>query len=81
MSRLTKRIEILFPEDLAEHLKRIAEREGCSVGTLIREAVSEKYAASPRQEKIKAVERLYALQAPAGKREDMEEEIIAGALE
>ena len=81
MSRLTKRIEVLFSEELAEHLRRIAEKEGCSVGTLVREAVAEKYAAPSRKEKMEALERLYALQAPVGEWEDMEAEIIAGALE
>ncbi len=81
MSRLTKRIEVLFSEELAENLRRIAEKERCSVGTLVREAVAEKYAAPSRQEKMEALERLYALQAPVDEWEDMEAEIIAGALE
>lgn len=81
MSRLTKRLEILFPEDLAEYLKQLAEREGCSVGTLVREAVLEKYTATSRQEKMAAAERLCALEAPCGDWEDIENEIIAGALE
>lgn len=81
MSRLTKRIEILFPEDLAEQLKQVALRERCSMGTLIREAVAEKYAAPSRQQKMEAVERLCALEAPVGQWGDMEDEIIEGALE
>ena len=81
MSRLTRRIEILFPEDLAEHLRQIAAREGRSVGTLVRDAVAEKYAGPSRQQKLEAVERLYALQAPVDEWDKMEREIIEGSLE
>jgi|SaaInlLV_10m_DNA_2_1039722.scaffolds.fasta_scaffold109111_1 predicted DNA-binding ribbon-helix-helix protein len=81
MTRLTRRLEILFPEDLADYLKQIAEREKCSVGTLIRDAVAEKYVASSQTEKLEAVERLCALEAPVGEWDEMEREIIEGALE
>jgi len=81
MTRLTKRLEVLFPEDLADYLKQVAKREKCSVGTLIRDAVAEKYAASSQTEKLEAVERLYALEAPVGEWDEMEREIIEGALE
>ena len=81
MTRLTRRLEILFPEDLADYLKQIAEREKCSVGTLIRDAVAEKYVASSQTGKLEAVERLCALEAPVGEWDEMEREIIEGALE
>ena len=80
MSQLTRRIEVLFPQDLAEHLRQIAEREGRSVGTLVRDAVAEKYAIPSQSEKLNAVENLYALQAPVGEWNEMEREIIEGSL-
>ena len=81
MSRLTRRIEVLFSEEMATYLKEVAEREDASIGTLIREAVKEKYGIASREEKMAAVERLYALQAPVGEWADLEREIVAGALE
>jgi hypothetical protein len=81
MTQLTRRLEVLFPDDLADHLGQIAAREGCSVSTLIRNAVSEKYAVPSQAEKLEAVERLYALQASAGEWGEMESEIIEGAIE
>jgi hypothetical protein len=79
MTRLTRRLEVLFPDDLADRLGQIAAREGCSVSTLIRNAVSEKYAPS-QAEKLEAVERLYALQASVGEWDEMEREIAGGIL-
>lgn len=79
MSQLTRRVEVLFSEEMAAHLKEVAERENASVGTLIRQAVREKYGTASSDEKLAAVERLYALKAPIGEWGLMEREIIAGA--
>lgn len=79
MPRLTRRIEVLFSEEMAVYLKGVAERERSSVGTLIRKAVREKYDIASRDEKLAAVERLYALEAPIGEWSLMEREIIEGA--
>ncbi len=79
MPQLTRRVEVLFSEEMAVYLKEVAERERASVGTLIRKAVQEKYNITSSDEKLAAVERLYALEAPVGEWALMEREIIAGA--
>lgn len=79
MSQLTRRVEVLFSEEMAVYLAEVAERECASVGTLIRKAVQEKYNITSSDEKLIAVERLYALEAPVGEWSLMEREIIAGA--
>lgn len=79
MPQLTRRVEVLFSEGMAAHLKEVAERENASMGTLIRQAVQEKYGIASSDEKLAAVERLYALEAPIGEWGLMEREIIAGA--
>jgi predicted DNA-binding protein len=80
MPRMPRRVEIRFPDELSERLTQVARREGCSVATLIREAVTERYGAASREEKLAAVDRLAALEGPVGSWGQMEEEIVAGAL-
>ncbi|MCY4604161.1 MAG: hypothetical protein OXE49_08000 [Gemmatimonadetes bacterium] len=79
MPQLTRRVEVLFSEEMAVYLKEVAERERASVGTLIRKAVQEKYNITSNDDKLAAVERLYALEAPVGEWALMEREITAGA--
>ena len=80
MSKMSRRLEIRFPDELGERLAQIARTEGCSVATLIREAVLERYGITSREEKLAAVDRLDALEGPAPDWEQMENEIVAGAL-
>ncbi|MBT3342116.1 MAG: ribbon-helix-helix protein, CopG family [Gemmatimonadetes bacterium] len=81
MAKLSKRLEIRLPDELGDRLTEIAKRDGCSVATLVREAVVARYGRTSQQEKLAAVERLATLHAPAPDWERMEAEIVAGALE
>ena len=81
MAKMSKRLEIRLPNELGDRLTEIARRDGCSVATLVREAVAARYGTTSRQEKLAAVERLASLQGPAPDWDRMEAEIAAGALE
>lgn len=80
MSKMSRRVEIRFPDELSERLTQVAQREGCSVAALIREAVIERYGTVSREEKLAAVDRLATLEGPVASWEQMEDEIVAGAL-
>jgi hypothetical protein len=68
---------LLSPEQLAR-LKRIARREGRSVGAVIRQAV-DAYTIAPLDSRRAALERLFALGAPVDDWSVMKEEIARGA--
>ena len=80
MARMSRRIELRFPDDLSDRLTQIAQREGRSVASLIREAVVERYGSITAEERLAAIDRLADLEAPVGSWDQMEAEIIAGAL-
>ena len=80
MSKLSKRMEIRFPEELHQRLVLAAQRDGRSVAALIREAVVERYGVVTQAERLAAVDRLSELAAPVADWERMEDEIAAGAL-
>jgi len=69
---------LLAPEQLAR-LKRIAERDGRSVGSVIREAVDSFVDAEPDRRQ-RALARLLAMDAPVDDWEVMKAQIMKGQL-
>jgi len=65
---LTKRTNILFNEDLFQHLVFLAKKNQTSVGDLVRKAVIKVYLASEEeQEKIKAFQEILKLKRGLGR--------------
>ena len=69
---------LLSPEQLAR-LKRIAERDGRSVGSVIREAVDSFVGAEPGRRQ-RALARLLAMDAPVDDWEVMKAQIVKSQL-
>lgn len=69
---------LLSPEQLAR-LKRIAAQEGRSVGSVIRDAV-DTFVQSEPDRRQRAVERLFALNAPVDEWEVMKAQILQSQL-
>ncbi len=79
MRMFTERTQVLLsPEQLAR-LKRIAARDGRSVGSVIREAVDSFVEAEPDRRQ-RALERLFALNAPVDDWEVMKAQILESQL-
>jgi len=69
---------LLSPEQLAR-LKRIASQEGRSVGSVIRDAVDSFVQSEPDQRQ-RAIERLFSLNAPVDDWEVMKAQILKSQL-
>ena len=79
MCMFTERTQVLLsPEQLAR-LKRIAARDGRSVGSVIREAVDSFVEAEPDRRQ-RALERLFAMNAPVDDWEVMKAQILKSQL-
>ena len=79
MCMYSERTQVLLsPEQLAR-LKRIAARDGRSVGSVIRDAVDSFVEAEPDRRQ-RALERLMALNAPVDDWEVMKEQILQSQL-
>lgn len=76
-----KKTTLLFDEDVYEKLKDKARSENASIGSLVREAVATYYGMKTKEDKLRALERLKELDLPAGSPEEMEKQIIEGALD
>ena len=74
---LTKKTTILFPEDLYDHLRKVAQSRRTSVGDLIRSACEKEYGLVSTDESLSAVESLGKLNLPAPSIEQMKAEIVA----
>ncbi|HXJ66232.1 MAG TPA: hypothetical protein VNN79_20925 [Actinomycetota bacterium] len=73
------RTQVLLTRAQRESLERQASERGISVGALIREAIDQHLPARTRSRE-EALEVIRGLQLPVGDWQDMEREIIEGAL-
>jgi predicted DNA-binding protein len=81
LATYTKRVQTVLSEDQYETLIRLSEESGKPVSVLIREAVERVYFEKvDLQRRRAALEELLALEAPVADWDQMEEEIIEGAL-
>lgn len=76
----TERLEVRLSPVHYDLLQREAERQGVSMGSLVREAVEEKYG-DQQARRAQALQHLMALNAPVADWEQMEKEIEKGRLE
>jgi hypothetical protein len=79
MCMFTQRTQVLLSPEQLECVKRIARREGCSVGAVIRDAV-DAYTSTPAGRRRAAIEHLMTLEAPVADWDIMKAEILRGAL-
>ncbi len=80
MGVLSKRVQVLFPEENYAQLSRLARGKGASVGALIRQAVEEKYLQGQNQRYTEILERLAGMNLPVDEWPKMAAEITQGAL-
>lgn len=76
---VSERTSVLFSPEQRARLDREAARRGISIGSLVREAV-DAYVAPPRRTKAEALADLLSIGAPVANWEQMEEEILRGAI-
>lgn len=77
-----KRVQTVLSEDQYETLTRLSKESGKPVSVLIREAVEQMYFEQvDLQRRRAALEKLLALEAPVNDWDQMEKEIIKGALD
>lgn len=79
MHMFTERTQVLLSPEQAERLKGIAERQGRSVGAVIRDAI-DAYHVRPQRSKQEILDSLFSLDAPVDDWQVMKEQILAGAL-
>jgi predicted transcriptional regulator len=80
MCMFSERTQVLLsPEQLAR-LKRIAERDGRSVGSVIREAVDSFVEAEPNKRQ-RALRRMLAMNAPVADWEVMKAQVLKSQLD
>jgi predicted DNA-binding protein len=82
MAVYTKRVQTVLTEVQYEALTQLADETGKPVSVLIREAVEDTYLAEvERRRRRVALEKLLALDAPVADWDQMEDEILEGAVE
>ncbi|MBU0511575.1 MAG: hypothetical protein KKD28_13250 [Chloroflexi bacterium] len=81
MATYTKRVQSVLTEEQYNKLTHLAAEQSKPVSLLIREAVDFMYfAKAERQRRRAALDRILSLDAPAADWEQMESEIIEGAI-
>ncbi len=80
MSGLTKKTTILFPPKVYRQLERVAKKEGTSVAHLVRQAAIQRYLLADPTARLEALKALTSMQLPVADWEQMEREIVEGAL-
>ncbi len=79
--RYTRRVQTVLTERQYELLLKLAEEEGKPVSAMVREAVEAQYLKNElHKQRQQALQDLFSLEAPVGAWEEMEKEIIDGAL-
>jgi hypothetical protein len=73
---LSKRVEVLFDPKQYSELEHVSQRNGKSVGALIREAVERQFLQPTRRQRLAAVKRLTSQQIDWPPWEDLKEQII-----
>jgi hypothetical protein len=73
---LTKKTTILFPPELHSHLAQVAQRQGVSLGQLVRSACERAYGRVSTEDRLKALAELVAMDLPVGTPAEMEAESI-----
>lgn len=73
---LSKKTTILFPPELHERLTRRAEREGTSLGELVRRACEVEYGTASEEELQQALDELAALELPVAGPDQMKRESV-----
>ena len=72
---LEKKTTILFPADMHEHLQRLAQKRGMSLGALVRNACYNQYGIHSKEERLKAVDELGELDLPVSDVKSMKKEL------
>lgn len=73
---LSKKTTILFPPDLHERLTHKAQREGTSLGELVRRACRAEYGVPSEEERQRALDELLALELPVADPTQMKRESV-----
>ena len=82
MAIYTERTQTVLTRAQYETLVRLSEETKKPISVLVREAIEKVYIdAEQREQRLQALEELLSLQAPVADWEQMEAEIIAGAIE
>jgi len=75
----SERTQVLLSPEQLDRLKRVARRDGRSVGAVIRDAV-DAYTQGPSERRLTALEHLFTLDAPVDDWSVMKAEILRGAI-
>jgi len=78
---LSKKTTILLTPEMHRRLTQLAERRGTSLGSLVREAVTETYGLHNVEDRLAAVRELVALDLPVGPVEQMISESVPSSAE
>lgn len=73
---LSKKTTILLPPELHARLTRKAERDGTSLGELVRRACRAEYGEASEEERLGALDELLALDLPVGEPDRMKRESV-----
>jgi hypothetical protein len=79
MCMYSERTQVLLSPEQLDRVKRIARRDGRSVGRVIRDAV-DAYTFTPGDRRRAAIEHMMTLEAPVDDWEVMKAEILRGAI-
>lgn len=79
MCMYSERTQVLLSPEQVDRLKRIANRDGRSLGAVIRDAV-DAYTLGPVEGRLSAIEHLFALNAPVADWDVMKAEILRAAI-
>ncbi len=78
---LRKRVEVLFDADKYALLEQVSKREGKSIGSLVREAVEQKYLDTEMKKRWEAFKRLTSKEFDFGDWDEIEGDLLRGYTE